>query len=238
MNYPNNLAKYAGTIIKVKNKFIFKATKNKKIIEYAEFPYIDEDSKIIANNDAIQYKKNWSISNDKVKNKYIIDHNIIKIYVDSDKYFITDIDKIDDIDKYTWYIIDGYVGTMTKDVNKKRCKLYFHNFITNNKNIVHKDGDKMNNTIDNLKIANQKYNSKIKHFYHKKRKDNTTGFTGVYKNKYKNNEYYEVKGTDFMGNHIYQKYDINKYGIESAYTMACNYRDNFINESYKNFLNQ
>ncbi len=247
MNYPNNLSKYSGTIIKQRLKYIFKVVKNKKNIETIEYPFIDETTREVAEENIIQSKKDWSIKNNQVKNKYQINNNIIKVYLDDVNTFTTDLNLLSKVDEYNWYLLDGHVGTMIKknvdddDSNKKklkRYKLYFYHHVTNNvttnyKNVVHKDSDKMNNCLENLLITSDDDVSKIQHFNHKRRKDNTSGCTGVYKGKYKNKEYWEVKGIEFNGCHIYKKYSVDKYGDNGAYAMACNFRDNFINKSYQ-----
>jgi hypothetical protein len=230
MNYSSNISKYIGSILSQNNKYIYKVIKNGKLVHKKEFSYVNI-SPIIAHQNAIDYKKQWSIDNNYVKNYYTINNNIIKIHLKLDKFFITDLSNIDKVDKYIWYLMDGYVATMITE-NKKRQKIYFHNYIANNENVVHKDCDKMNNTLSNLLITDDKIAKKVHNFNHIKRKDNTSGFTGVYKGKYKNREYWEVKGYDFNGNHIYRKYSIDKYGVEGGYGLACDFRDKFINNSF------
>lgn len=230
MNHSSNLSKYLGTIAKQNNKYIFKVMKDKKLIHKKDFPFTNI-SQETAHQNAINYKKQWSIDNNYTKNAYYIEDDKIRVHLILDKYFITDKSNIDKIDKYIWYILDGYVGTMITE-NKKRKKLYLHNYLTDEKNVVHKDADKMNNTMENLMITNEEIAHKIKKFNHIKRKDNTSGFTGVYKGSFKNREYWEVKGHDFNGNRVYQKYSIDKYGAEGAYGLACDFRDKFINQSY------
>ena len=235
MLYPNNLQKYAGTIIIQKKKYIFQIIKNKKIIEQTEFTFKNELEKKEAYENIIQYKKDYSIIHNLVKNKYEINNDKINVYLQSDKYFTTDKNKLDRVDKFIWYVLDGYIGTMITE-NKRRKKLYFHHYIMNNENVIHKDGDKMNNTKDNLNILDKKDVLKIQHFTHMKRKDNTTGYTGVYRCKYKDKDYWEVKGNTFNGDRVYRKYSIIKYGDNGAYSMACHYRDIYINDNYKNHI--
>jgi len=57
--------------------------------------------------------------------------------------------------------------------------------------------------ISLLQIKQVKYNTSII----KKRKDNMSDYTGIYKGKTKekHKEYYEVKGLDLNVNHLYQR---------------------------------
>lgn len=230
MNYSSNLSKYLGTIIKQNNKYIFKVIKDKKILHKKEFSFLNILQETAYQN-AVDYKKKWSIDNNYTKNYYYIDGDNIRVHLTFDKYFITNKNNLDKIEKYIWYLIDGYVGTMISE-DKKRKKIYLHNFLTDEKQVVHKDTNKMNNTTENLLVTDEETARKIKSFNHIKRKDNTSGFTGVYKGCFKNKEYWEVKGHDFNGNNIYKKYSIDKYGSQSAYSLACDFRDKFINQSY------
>ena len=105
MNYSSNLSKYLGTIIKQNNKYIFKVIKDKKIIHKKEFSFLNIPQETAYQN-AIDYKKKWSIDNNYTKNSYLIEDNSIKVHLTFDKYFTIDKSDLDKIEKYIWYLIN------------------------------------------------------------------------------------------------------------------------------------
>ena len=93
--------------------------------------------------------------------------------------------------------------------------------------IDHIDGNPSNNNIDNLRLVNNLLNSKNR----KMRYDNNTGATGVRFRIRREVPYYQA----YYWNHDenkqkYKCFNINRYGQEKAFVLACQWREDRIAE--------
>lgn len=96
--------------------------------------------------------------------------------------------------------------------------------------IDHIDGDRSNNKISNLREVTAKQNSRNQ----KKHKHNTSGKMGVqyikYTSKGKEYSYFQASWRKLDGNEQNKRFNIEKYGYEEAFRLACEYRDKMIKE--------
>ena len=114
-------------------------------------------------------------------NRYDIKDDYVIVYDSNNNYFYIDLDDLDKIREYYWYIFshkksERYVVSNTK--NRKRIRL--HRFILNlsednTKVIDHINHNTLDNRKNNLRIVSQGQNC----FNHEKLKNNTSGATGV-----------------------------------------------------------
>jgi hypothetical protein len=235
--YPDDIKKYSGTLIVKNNKIDFKIKKKNRIYNIRSFKFEDyNNSKDDTMDIAIKYKKKWSIANNMVQNYMELIETekepYYKVYYSEGKYFI--IDKEDEylIQKYSWIKNNNYIATLIKNENGKKY-IPFHKFKLDCNYIEHLNNNKLDNRSCNLKkITCEQLGWKKQHCNKKLRSDNKEGKTGIYKGKYKNYEYYEVKGLDYNRKKIYKKFNINKYGENNAKKLASLYRDKYIEESY------
>lgn len=100
--------------------------------------------------------------------------------------FYIDIDDIEFVRQRYWYVrkSDGYVYSHNWDSeSKKDRKIALHVYLTGEKYVDHKDHNPSNNRRNNLRVpdkenritTNQGYNN----VNHRRRSDNTSGYTGV-----------------------------------------------------------
>jgi hypothetical protein len=258
--YSENPTKYPGSLKYLYNRIAVSYKKGEKRIHLKDFFYddYDESNKKYTKTEkaAEQFRRDWAVENGLAKNLYKIDPNTNIVYVifnhndaDSkdlqkdkkdDLWLKVDLDHLDKIEKYVWYPKKGeytyYADTMipsNKKLGIKRHHRFLHQMITGRFNVDHINNNGLDNTTQNLRIYNdpQKQNS-IQRYNTKQRKDNTSGFTGVYYGRYNDYDYWFVKGYDFDGKRVFKKFGISKYGEATAYSMACAYRDNNINLSF------
>lgn len=103
--------------------------------------------------------------------------------------------------------------------------LILNGFKINKNDVVdHIDGNKENNKIDNLRITTVSENNRNK----TKNKNNTSGVTGVIKNKGKN--YWAAVAQDLDGNRVEKCFNIRIHGEEEAFRLACEHRAKIIKE--------
>lgn len=92
----------------------------------------------------------------------------------NDKFYF-DMDDYDKIKQYTWYAMtSGHYCTVYTDNVKNKSRVAMHQLIAG-KYYDHADRNPLNNRKYNLRYATQSENARN----HNKRKDNTSGFTGV-----------------------------------------------------------
>lgn len=114
-------------------------------------------------------------------NKYIDKGDYFEIILKKypQKHILIDKEDVEKCKKYTWTLWNGYVSTKIKVNNKRKC-LKLHRYLMNcpeDKVIDHINHNTLDNRKCNLRVCTQSDN--VKNFI--KRKDNKTGFTGVYK---------------------------------------------------------
>ena len=84
---------------------------------------------------------------------------VIKAY--NGEEIIVDSKDYDFLNKYKWYIVEGYAKTSIK-IDGKWKQISIHRLITNandNDIIDHRDGDTLNNRRENLRIATVSQNA-------------------------------------------------------------------------------
>ena len=119
-----------------------------------------------------------NVGDETFKMKAIITHNRSgfkngMVLVDDEDY--------DWLNKYSWYINDGYIVTNIK-INNEQNKKYIHRLIIGEQNkfdIDHIDHNKFNNCKNNLRIVNKSQNAMNK----KSQKNSSSIFKGVSWNK-------------------------------------------------------
>ena len=92
--------------------------------------------------------------------------------------------------------------------------------------IDHIDGNSSNNKIDNLRLVNRTLNQRNQ----KKSSKNNSGMTGVRFVKIKGTPYYSSFFCDNVGKEQSKCFNINKYGHDKAFELACKWRENKISE--------
>tara|TARA_B110000858_G_C17645675_1_gene400280 strand:- start:302 stop:814 length:513 start_codon:yes stop_codon:yes gene_type:complete len=151
--YPINIKKYAGTITQSKKKFSIRYKTQSRLFNIKDFHIKDYNSEEDALHATHEYKKKWAIINNLVKNKYEIikDGSIeyIKLYIKPDIYTLIDKDDIDYIDKNIWSFNKGFIKTTDAESNKK---LSFHELKYGHTNILHMNGNKLDNRSFNIKL--------------------------------------------------------------------------------------
>lgn len=114
-----------------------------------------------------------------------------------------------------------------------RHRLVAITYLTNPGNlpyIDHRDRNKLNNHVTNLRWVDNKTNLRNRSI----NKRNNTGITGVrFKTNIKNGRevyYYAATWTDLTGKQFVKSFSFTKYGKEEAFRLACEYRSNKIKE--------
>lgn len=107
-------------------------------------------------------------------NKTIIDGDTIKIFLNHNKVCFIDKDDYDKVKNFTWHEHKGYAYTYNEQTQKY---VAMHQIITGKNNIDHIDRNGLNNKKENLREATMQTNAWNKD----KRKDNTSGYKGVYR---------------------------------------------------------
>lgn len=115
--------------------------------------------------------------NNKKPNKIIVENDLVKIFFhNTEKFFICDLQDLDLVKNKTWFESEsGYARTL--DNNKYK---FFHNYIIphdNNMCCDHINGERLDNRRCNLRLVTKQQNA----LNSKKYKNNTSGYTGVYK---------------------------------------------------------
>lgn len=151
--YPTNIKKYAGTITQSKKKFSLRYKTQSRLFHIKDFyikDYNSEDEALYATH---EYKKKWAIANNLVKNKYEIikegTNKYIKLYIKNNIYSLIDIDDIDYIDKNIWSFNKDFIKTTDTESNKK---LSFHELKYGHNNIIHINGNNLDNRSFNIKL--------------------------------------------------------------------------------------
>lgn len=115
----------------------------------------------------------------KKSTKFIIEGNDLVGILEDGNHFVTDADLFEKIKKYYWRRNErGYIYTTIK-VNGKNKSLLLHRLIIEakeNEIIDHIDRNKLNNRLSNLRKVNYQESNRN----NVKRKDNTSGYTGIY----------------------------------------------------------
>ena len=96
-----------------------------------------------------------------------------RIKLSRGKYTLIDDSDLEKVNQHTWHCgKNGYASC-----NRKEFKVLMHRFILDfpKSNIDHKNGDKLDNRRENLRLCNQSQNTANS----SKRKTNTSGFKGV-----------------------------------------------------------
>ena len=159
MIYPDNIKKYSGTITKTKKKYTLRYKTKSRLFTIKEYLIENYNNEEDALKEIQKYQKKWAIANNLVKNKYDIvkidDEECIKLYIKDNIYSLFDIDDINYIDKYIWYLINknGYITTKDKDFNSK---LTFHELKYGHNNIIHLNNNKLDNRSFNIQINENK----------------------------------------------------------------------------------
>lgn len=105
-----------------------------------------KNANMIVNNYSLVYDKN-----DELKKEFYI------MYFSDNKYFYFSVENLDNVLNKTWYENNNYIATMIME-NKKKVNKYLYQFICENNNndeednyvINYKNGNKMDNRIENL----------------------------------------------------------------------------------------
>lgn len=132
------------------------------------------------------------------------------------------------ISKCGYYSTSLYLGNYKSDSSLKLHRIIwtmFNGDIQQESLVVdHIDGNTLNNKIENLRLIPKGQNTRNTRMY----KNNTSGITGVY---------FEPKANRFKAMWIdldrvqrSKVFNINKYGYDKAFEMACQYREKMIQE--------
>lgn len=119
-----------------------------------------------------------------------------------------------------------------KSILVHRIVYYLHNKDIDDRMFIdHLDGNGLNNNIDNLRLVSCTINARNT----KKRKDNTSGITGVslkteVENSGKINTYWVAQWKDLFGNIKSKCFSNNKYGYDEAFRLACEWRQKMLLE--------
>ena len=129
---------------------------------------------------------------------------------------------------------DSMAGTKIKGhyslrLNRKRYQnhrviwILFNGSIDNNLFIDHIDGNRANNVIDNLRLVTRELNARNT----KMSRANKTGKTGVF---LKDGAYYLATAKHSSGKSISKYFPFTKYDPDTAFQLACEWRDEAIRE--------
>lgn len=130
---------------------------------------------------------------------------------------------IDKRDNYSRVYLDG------KSYLAHRIIWILHNeFISDSCEIDHIDGNRRNNTIENLREVPRSINNRN----HKMKKNNSSGTNGVsIKDNGCGNLYYVARWRDvILQKEFCKHFSIDKLGEEEAFRLASEYRDKMISE--------
>ena len=123
---------------------------------------------------------------------------------------IVDDDVFEEVNKYSWYYQNGYASRSERSIGKQKT-IYLHVYIWELKmgsipeglEVDHKDKNKLNCQLSNLRLATHAENNRNKN----KRNDNTSGYIGVSKDAHKTErqdgihiyEYWRARWQDSKG---------------------------------------
>lgn len=96
--------------------------------------------------------------------------------------------------------------------------------ISDNMVIDHKDGNQLNNSLDNIRLVTQTINNRN----HKKQSNNNSGETGV---RLEDNRWIVQWNDPISGVQKSKSFNISKYG-NSAYDLAVSFRESIISSHY------
>lgn len=134
--------------------------------------------------------------------------------------------------KVNTYIDDcGYYRIVVKRQNFALARVIYqmtYGDLTPEFEVDHKDTDKLNNAIENLRKVSQGINKRNKGKHHNRQED-TTGVClnrkyHPFPNNHKVTEYYVARWYDLAGVLKVKHFNIPKLGVEEAYRLACEYR--------------
>lgn len=137
---------------------------------------------------------------------------------------IVDNDVFEEVNKYNWSYQQGYASRTEYSIGKQKT-IYLHCYIWNLKfgdipkglDVEHKDQDKLNCRISNLRLATRSQNSRNK----SKRTDNKSGYIGVCKKVDKNecqdgtihiHEHWYCQWTDNEKKQKHKRFPFNNVG--------------------------
>lgn len=176
---------------------------------------------------AEEYRLNESLTRNLIKNRYRYitnDNNEIYLEVQAtqDKTFICDIQDLQFVKDYTWYLHDTgkYVCIKTTLPNGKKVR--FHNMITGWTKVDHICG---NGGLDNRR-QNLRNGEMINSNNKKLQSNNNSGVTGVSYDKNSNSWIVNIK-IKSQNMEKTKTFSCNKYGYEEARQLAIEYRQNF-----------
>lgn len=124
--------------------------------------------------------------------------------------------------------VHGYGEVKLDGISYKVHRVIWEMFVgplKEGEDIDHKDGKRVNNRLDNLRICNDQINSQNRI----KRRDNTSGETGVnyYRNK-EGKEYWLARWTDTSGKERAKSFRIDVTGNDEAFSAAVAHRKKMI----------
>ena len=166
-------------------------------------------------------------------NRIEICEDYAKVYMQGDDYFIIDVDDVNKIKLYTWnrnYQRGNYIiANKRKHIDGKRGTIHLARYIMNcPKNMIvdHINGNVSDNRKNNLRICNSAENgyNRISNNSHK----------GIYyENRDSHNRYFAYVSKD--GKRYSKSFNINDYGLEEAYKLACEWQEEMTNKLHGEF---
>lgn len=240
--YSRNIRKYPGSLLVRDGNIIYALKKNGKHNTIKKFRYEKgnvEDKKRVMKK-AEEYQMLWSIKNGKSRNVMDVDtdNKTVKVDLGNEKWLYTDLKHLPTIENHIWYPQKGkytwYAVTVIKnDKTGKWQPFFFHQMIKNKApHVDHINGDGLDNRCANLLLLNSHTKQqRVQRFNRRRRRDNTSGVTGVYK--YKGDyPYWYVNGKNYHGRCLFRKFSISKYGDKQAFDLAKKYRQKYINDTF------
>ena len=119
-----------------------------------------------------------------------------------------------------------YVLCVEKELYQAQ-RVLFHMMVSPvgvNDVVDHIDGNKLNNSLDNLRVVPWEINARNTC----KRRDNTSSKTGVYKHYNRGNAYYCARVEMLDGSPKQRLFSFSKYGERGAFEKASQFRDEMI----------
>ena len=254
--YPKNINKYFGNITEENNRYVYsyKLYKSAKSITKKYFNFFNNNDKKIALNNAIKYKKEFSIKNNKCVNIYSYNKDgSISVYF-KDNIMLIDKDDIDLLNDFIWklrfnnskkeLIVNTNIDSNTdfskyyKYLNKINCNRNF-NKLKRYKTITFvflKYGGKKYITYKNNNVLDFRKNNIFNNtnkIYKFNNNNNNNTINNKYKinNIYKYDTYWEVIGK--LGNNIVsRKFYINKFGDLIAKKLANEFKERLMKYNY------